>query len=185
MNDIDRTTIDNSMASARFSKRLAIGFWVFLGIVFALFLNKVNQTSDWALQYSRQTQEEVGEWTLAMFAIFIIALICSASASASGKRFRAQLERYLAQVRSRLAQAREHGDTAAQVDAESELRRLEPFRGMQGATTPVALSNPVATTRAGTEDRYDRLTKLKQLLDDGVLNQAEFDRERERILAEP
>jgi len=32
------------------------------------------------------------------------------------------------------------------------------------------------------EDKYDRLIKLKKLLDEGVLTQEEFDREREKIL---
>jgi hypothetical protein len=32
------------------------------------------------------------------------------------------------------------------------------------------------------EDKYDRLIKLKKLLDEGVLTKEEFDREREKIL---
>lgn len=33
-------------------------------------------------------------------------------------------------------------------------------------------------------DKYDRLKKLKGLLDDGAITQAEYDKEKERILAE-
>lgn len=40
------------------------------------------------------------------------------------------------------------------------------------------------TTKSNKEDKYDRLIKLKKLLDDGILTQEEFDREKAKILAE-
>lgn len=56
---------------------------------------------------------------------------------------------------------------------DAQLRALEQ---QQAAT-----SQP----QAPPEDRYDRLTKLKKLLDDGVLSQEEYDRERQKILDQP
>lgn len=46
---------------------------------------------------------------------------------------------------------------------------------------PVA-PDAAAQTEDRTEDRLDRLKKLKELLDSGVLSEAEFNREKEKIL---
>jgi hypothetical protein len=47
-----------------------------------------------------------------------------------------------------------------------------------------ALPPPVpAAAPAPPEDRYGDLVKLKELLDSGVLTQAEFDAEKQRVLA--
>jgi hypothetical protein len=41
---------------------------------------------------------------------------------------------------------------------------------------------PPPAEAAPAEDRYGDLMKLKQLLDSGVLTQAEFDAEKQRVL---
>jgi hypothetical protein len=185
MNVHERAIIDTSRSGTRRLGRVTLVLWVVKLIVFALFVNKVRQTSDWALQYSPQTQAGVGQWVLSMIVIVVFALICTVTWLSSRKRLRVQLERYLAGLRTDLAAARERGDAAAQVEAESELRRLEPYRGTAIAPVPIMPANPTTALRqAPAEDRYHRLAKLKKLLDDGVLSQVEFERERERILAE-
>ena len=45
-----------------------------------------------------------------------------------------------------------------------------------------AQAAPVAAAPAGEEDSYNRLTQLKSLLDQGVLTQAEFDAQKQKIL---
>jgi Short C-terminal domain len=47
-----------------------------------------------------------------------------------------------------------------------------------GTPPPVETPTPVPT-----EDRYHDLMKLKELLDAGVLTQAEFDAEKQKVLA--
>jgi len=42
-----------------------------------------------------------------------------------------------------------------------------------------------ADTDSITDPRYAKLRDLKKLLDSGVITQAEFDREKEKILSEP
>ena len=41
---------------------------------------------------------------------------------------------------------------------------------------------PAAPAPAGQEDSYNQLTQLKSLLDQGVLTQAEFDAQKQKIL---
>jgi hypothetical protein len=42
-----------------------------------------------------------------------------------------------------------------------------------------------ATAVAPSDDKYAKLAKLKQLLDSGALTQAEFDREKAKVLGQP
>jgi Short C-terminal domain len=42
-----------------------------------------------------------------------------------------------------------------------------------------------AAAVASTEDKYAKIAKLKQLLDSGALTQAEFDREKAKVLGQP
>jgi hypothetical protein len=43
--------------------------------------------------------------------------------------------------------------------------------------------NPVGAAPAATSDKYDRLTKLKALLDNGAITPAEFENEKAKILS--
>jgi len=43
-------------------------------------------------------------------------------------------------------------------------------------------AQPAPAPAAGEEDTYNQLTKLKSLLDQGVLTQAEFDAQKQKIL---
>ena len=45
-----------------------------------------------------------------------------------------------------------------------------------------AQAAPAAAAPAGQEDSYNQLTQLKSLLDQGVLTQAEFDAQKQKIL---
>jgi hypothetical protein len=53
----------------------------------------------------------------------------------------------------------------------------------QEAAIPEQPAPPVAEAAAPAADPYDQLMKLKQLLDAGALTQAEFDAEKQKILA--
>lgn len=81
MNAHDRATLDTSLSGTRLVGRMTLVLGLFELIVFALFVNKVRQTSDWALQYNRQTQAEVGQWTLSMIVIAVMCRRASACAS--------------------------------------------------------------------------------------------------------
>lgn len=48
----------------------------------------------------------------------------------------------------------------------------------------IAQQNNRNCTIIKSDDKYDQLKKLKQLLDDGIINQNEFDIEKEKILNE-
>ena len=50
------------------------------------------------------------------------------------------------------------------------------------APVPEQAAPPVAGASAAPADSYDELMKLKGLLDAGVLSQAEFDSEKQKIL---
>jgi hypothetical protein len=66
---------------------------------------------------------------------------------------------------------------AARRGAERSAAAAEPS-AEPGTPPPVETPTPVPT-----EDRYHDLMKLKELLDAGVLTQAEFDAEKQKVLA--
>jgi hypothetical protein len=47
------------------------------------------------------------------------------------------------------------------------------------------VAKPATATAVSGDDKYTKLAKLKQLLDSGAITQDEFNREKEKILAEP
>jgi hypothetical protein len=204
MNTIDRASVERAVPRARMTRRIAATVWTALGMGVLLLLNKLRQTPELALRYSRQTQEEVGYWVMALVALFLVTLMCWAMAVSARRSLRGHLEPYPATILRRLAQARASCDISTQVEAESELRRLEPHRDAADAAPAVAAAGeatstsapgapgaPAATTTAAADnrspavagDRYDQLAKVKRLLDDGVLDAVEYARERQRILA--
>jgi hypothetical protein len=65
----------------------------------------------------------------------------------------------------------------ADADQEARLEALEAQQATQAA--PAAAAAPAA----GGEDMMQQLQNLKQLLDEGVLTQAEFDLQKQKILA--
>ena len=80
-----------------------------------------------------------------------------------------------AHVASRRGQAR--GEAAAQEQAQQQAEEQAP--------PPQDTAEPPAPEAAApsSQDSYDDLMKLKELLDAGVLTQAEFDAEKQKILA--
>ena len=48
----------------------------------------------------------------------------------------------------------------------------------------VCVDKETTKTTVATSDKYDRLTKIKGLLDSGILSQKEFETEKKKILAE-
>jgi len=63
--------------------------------------------------------------------------------------------------------------------AELQAQQAQP----QNAAPPPYSAPAQSATPAITNDVVEQLTNLKQLLDNGVLTQAEFDAQKERILA--
>lgn len=62
--------------------------------------------------------------------------------------------------------------------------RLSPLRN---SSTPTTTTPPLVVPPLGpsvTEDKYDRLIRLKELLDEGILTQEEFEKEKKKILDE-
>jgi hypothetical protein len=67
-------------------------------------------------------------------------------------------------------------------EAEQE-QRIADLEAQQAAPAPPpAAPAPPPAASPGADDRVDQLMKLKELLDSGVLTQAEFDTEKQRIL---
>jgi hypothetical protein len=66
-----------------------------------------------------------------------------------------------------------------EADQEQRIEQLEA----QGSAAPAPPPASPAPPPAAGSDRVDQLVKLKELLDSGVLSQAEFDSEKARILA--
>lgn len=58
----------------------------------------------------------------------------------------------------------------------------QQINDLQAQQAQQAQAAPVAAAPAGEEDSYNRLTQLKSLLDQGVLTQAEFDAQKQKIL---
>ncbi|GAB3308012.1 hypothetical protein GCM10027451_16610 [Geodermatophilus aquaeductus] len=70
------------------------------------------------------------------------------------------------------------GATAHVAAKRGERRAAEEAPVQEAPPPPVPAAAP-----APPEDRYGDLVKLKELLDSGVLTQAEFDAEKQRVLA--
>jgi Short C-terminal domain len=71
----------------------------------------------------------------------------------------------------------------AHVAAKRGERRAAEEAPVQEAPVQEAPPPVPAAAPAPPEDRYGDLVKLKELLDSGVLTQAEFDAEKQRVLA--
>lgn len=67
-----------------------------------------------------------------------------------------------------------------------EMRLAEPAP-TPPATVPSTTTNattPSTTNKSGGPDKYDKLRKLKELLDEGIINEDEYESEKAKILAE-
>ena len=119
-----RRRFDNKTSNFRVWLTL---FWIDFGIgliALLLFANKVRQTSETALRYSRQTHEQVGEWTLTLAMLFLCGVVLLIAALVSRGNRNLAREHYAALLRRDLGEAKQTADISAQVDCESELRRL-------------------------------------------------------------
>jgi len=76
--------------------------------------------------------------------------------------------------------ASQRGAAKAQQQAAQQETVVAPE---QEAAVPEQAAPPVAEAAAPTADTYGDLMKLKELLDAGALTQAEFDAEKQKILA--
>ena len=75
------------------------------------------------------------------------------------------------------AVARHAGSKSAQADAAEQAPPVQP------QSPPPTASVAVPAPEAGGTDMVAQLEALKKLLDEGVLTQAEFDTEKQKILA--
>lgn len=82
---------------------------------------------------------------------------------------------YLAGRAGARAQERAYAEQAAEADQSERIAALE---AQQAAPAPL----PAAAAPAGGSDVVAELTKLKGLLDAGVLTQAEFETAKQRVL---
>ncbi len=74
--------------------------------------------------------------------------------------------------------ASKHGQAKAEAAAQQEAAAAPP-----PAAVPEVPPAPEAPATHSPADSYDELMKLKGLLDAGVLTQAEFDAQKQRILS--
>jgi hypothetical protein len=72
-------------------------------------------------------------------------------------------------------------EQAAEQEQSQQIAELEAQQQTQYAAP--AAAPPAPAGAAITDDVVEQLTNLKQLLDSGVLSQAEFDAQKQRILA--
>jgi len=72
------------------------------------------------------------------------------------------------------------GAEAAQAQAQAEQERAA---GLEAPSAPLDPPSPVVAPDAAAPVDYAQLTKLKELLDAGILTQEEFDAEKAKVLA--
>jgi Short C-terminal domain len=72
---------------------------------------------------------------------------------------------------------------AAVLGATAHVAARRGERRAEEQAPPAEAAPPPAEGAAPAEDRYGDLMKLKELLDSGVLTQAEFDAEKQKVLA--
>jgi hypothetical protein len=71
----------------------------------------------------------------------------------------------------------------AEADQDAAIADLQDQQAAAPAPAPVYAPAPAAAPAAASDDdKFDKLTKLKDLLDQGILTQAEFDLEKQKIL---
>jgi hypothetical protein len=73
-------------------------------------------------------------------------------------------------------------EQAAEQEQSQQIAELEAQQQQTQYAAPAA-APPAPAGAAITDDVVEQLTNLKQLLDSGVLSQAEFDAQKQRILA--
>ncbi len=80
--------------------------------------------------------------------------------------------------------AGKHAQQGAQREAEQDeqIAELEQRPETVNAPPPPEAAAPAPAAAQWTDDRVAALTRLKGLLDDGVLTQEEFDAEKQKIL---
>ena len=78
--------------------------------------------------------------------------------------------------------ASKHGQAKAEAAAQQEAAAAPPPEAAPAAAVPEPQPAPEAVPTPSPADSYDDLMKLKELLDAGVLTQAEFDAQKQKIL---
>jgi hypothetical protein len=78
--------------------------------------------------------------------------------------------------------ASKHGQAKAEAAAQQEAAAAPPPDSAPAAAPPEPQPAPEAVATHTPADSYDDLMKLKELLDAGVLTQAEFDAQKQKIL---
>ena len=69
----------------------------------------------------------------------------------------------------------------AEQDQNAQIAQLQAQQAAQAA--PAAAPPPPPAPAAGTSDMVAQLESLKKLLDEGILTQAEFDMQKQKLLA--
>ncbi len=64
----------------------------------------------------------------------------------------------------------------------AQQQQIDDLQAQQDQQAQQAQAAPAAAAPAGDEDAMAKLTQLKSLLDQGVLTQAEFDMQKQKIL---
>lgn len=78
--------------------------------------------------------------------------------------------------------ASKHGQAKAEAAAQEQAAAAPPPDPAPTAPPPDPAPTAEAASAPSPEDSYDALMKLKDLLDAGVLTQAEFDAQKQKIL---
>jgi len=75
-----------------------------------------------------------------------------------------------------------HMGTKSQQARDQEAAQNQQIADLQAQQAQAAPAAPAAAAPASAEDGMAKLTQLKSLLDQGVLTQAEFDMQKQKIL---
>ena len=70
----------------------------------------------------------------------------------------------------------------AEADQNAAIDDLQDQQDQPQQAAPAAPAPAAAPASASDDDKFEKLTKLKDLLDQGILTQAEFDLEKQKIL---
>lgn len=129
--DLDRRYSDYRQALGRWfqtaipSALLSIFFLISL----AIFLWKISQTSNFALQYSNQAHAELGSWGLGLILLAIAANVPFWPSLFAAKSFKKAKEELSKSLREALAFAGEQSVTREKIEIEDMLRKLANAKG--------------------------------------------------------
>lgn len=129
--DLDRPYSDYRQALGRWFQTAipsaVLSLFFIIGL--AIFLLKISQTSNSALQYSNQAQTELGSWAIGIFLLAIAVNIPLWPSLFAAKSFKKAKEELSKSLRDALAFTEKESETREKIEIEDMLRKLVNAKG--------------------------------------------------------